>query len=349
MWYNNSWTYRIKITIDRTKVPSNQSNFPIFVDLSGLPTGFFNRVKSDGGDIRVTTSDGVTECPREIVSINTSSRIGELHFKAPSVSSASNSEFYIYYGNSSASEPAANATYGSQNVWDSNFLAVYHMDNANDSTSNIRHMTGVSSPTFTTGKMGNGAVLNNGPYFTIPGSSWLAIAEMHIQLWHKTSANSTQHFLIADNGGGGATVTFRVNTSTEAQFRTMTGGGTGLNINPTGLSSHADGNWHNWVGKWKRTDGSPNGSIFKDGSSIGTGNEATSTPDAASNNFYVGSYFNGSQYKIDGMLDELRISNLKRTDDWDTTVYNNQNSPATFYSISGEQGRSVGSMLQMFK
>ncbi len=40
----------------------------------------------------------------------------------------------MYYGNSGATEPAADSTYGSQNVWDADFKAVYHMVDATTST-----------------------------------------------------------------------------------------------------------------------------------------------------------------------------------------------------------------------
>ena len=75
---------------------------------------FFANVESaggdDGGDIRVTTSNGTTELPRQVVSIDVGSETGELHFEADSLSSTQPTDFYIYYGNVAASEPAASAT-----------------------------------------------------------------------------------------------------------------------------------------------------------------------------------------------------------------------------------------------
>jgi hypothetical protein len=38
-----------------------------------------------------------------------------------------------------------------------------------------------------------------------------------------------------------------------------------------------------------------------------------------------------------GLIDEVRISNIDRSDDWLTTEYNNQSSPGTFYSIATEE------------
>jgi len=116
-WYNANWDYRVKITIDNTQVGATLTNFPVYVDLSELPAGFHTNVnQTDARDIRVTRSDGETECAREVVSYTSATDIGELHFLANSISSSADTDFYIYYGNSSATEPAVDATYGSENV-----------------------------------------------------------------------------------------------------------------------------------------------------------------------------------------------------------------------------------------
>ncbi|HLN18804.1 MAG TPA: hypothetical protein VK255_01375, partial [Patescibacteria group bacterium] len=75
-WYNASWGYRVKVTVNAAQVPSTQTNFPVYVNLANLPAGFFSHVRSDGGDIRITKSDGTTELPREVVSINVGSTAG---------------------------------------------------------------------------------------------------------------------------------------------------------------------------------------------------------------------------------------------------------------------------------
>ena len=150
-WYNTSWEYRAKLTINSSEVDSTIANFPVYVNLADMPAGFWDNVKSDGGDIRVTQSDGTTECPVEIVAIDTGAETGELHFKANSLSSSADTDFYIYYGNASASLPAVTATYGRNAVW-SDYLAVFHLqETANndaggyiDSTGNGYDGTGAS-------------------------------------------------------------------------------------------------------------------------------------------------------------------------------------------------------------
>jgi hypothetical protein len=116
-WYNANWDYRVKITVQSSKVAATLTDFPVYVDLSDLPAGFFTNVDSAGDDIRVTQSDGTTECAFELVSINTGASTGGVWFMANSLNAASNTDFYIYYGNAAASAYAAGAAYGRNAVW----------------------------------------------------------------------------------------------------------------------------------------------------------------------------------------------------------------------------------------
>jgi len=59
MGWLTGWTYRKKITIDETKVDADLTNFPVLVKLTS--TNFdFSKARSDGYDIRFTSSDGTT-------------------------------------------------------------------------------------------------------------------------------------------------------------------------------------------------------------------------------------------------------------------------------------------------
>ena len=160
-WYNSAWSYRKKITVDFTKVDANQTDFPVYVNLADLGANFFASVESvggdDGGDIRVTQSDGVTELPREVVAIDTVALTGELHFEANSLSSTVNTDFYIYYGNAAATEPAASALYGSDAVWANGYVGVWHLHNDFLDSSFPNNNGTNSGSTNTGGKIGDGS------------------------------------------------------------------------------------------------------------------------------------------------------------------------------------------------
>lgn len=111
------------------------SNFPIFVDLSTLPSGFHSGVNANGTDIRVTKHDGITELPREVVFYDAATDTGELHFKGD-ITDTHDSDFYIYYNNPSAAEPAVTATYGRNNVWTGAKAIIHGTQNVLDSSGN---------------------------------------------------------------------------------------------------------------------------------------------------------------------------------------------------------------------
>lgn len=129
--FNPAWT-QFPIGIGVGAQTSTLSSFTLYIDLSLLSNIFWNYVKSDGGDIRVTTSSG-TEVPFELVGFNYSLKTGGLWTKVDLTTSPN--LFYIFFGNATASGYAPTDPYGSQNVW-SNYSDTYHLiTNSNDSAS----------------------------------------------------------------------------------------------------------------------------------------------------------------------------------------------------------------------
>ena len=126
-WFNTNWMLRVNITIQSSQITSTLTNFPVYVNLSDLGASFFSNSNTDCTDLRVTESDGTTETAREVVFCDTAADTGELHFLADSLSSSVDTVFWIYYNNSAAIEPAADSTFGSQNVWNIGYIALYHL------------------------------------------------------------------------------------------------------------------------------------------------------------------------------------------------------------------------------
>jgi len=127
-WLDINWQYRIKFTVDNTKIDSNLSDFPTLVKLS-VSNFDFSDAKSDGTDIRFTSSDGTTLLKFERERHDSINELAEYHVKVPSVVSATDTDFYMYFGNAVAAD-AEDAT----NVWDSDFLLVSHMIDVTTST-----------------------------------------------------------------------------------------------------------------------------------------------------------------------------------------------------------------------
>ena len=143
--YNEGrFEYRKQITISDSMTPGicsgNLSNFPVLVDTTNWPAADKNalRTVSNGGhvyspygyDIIFRASDGITQLDHEIERYNGTT--GELiaWVRIPTLIYNGNTTIYIYYGNAGITSATQNPT----GVWDTNYLAVYHMNQAPPST-----------------------------------------------------------------------------------------------------------------------------------------------------------------------------------------------------------------------
>ena len=136
---------------------STLSNFPVLVapDSSASWDNFWPRVTASGGDIRVYLDD-LTECAREVVSLDKTAMTGEIHVKVPSVAGVT--QIHIHVDGASA-DYAATDTYGRNAVW-SDYDGVYHLQ---DFTTEVTDSSGnqsagsYTSVTEATGQIGEGA------------------------------------------------------------------------------------------------------------------------------------------------------------------------------------------------
>ena len=354
-WYNASWNKRLALTITKSLVAGTVTNFPVYVNLADLPVAFFSNVRSDGGDIRVTRSDGITEVPIELVAISTGGKTGELHFKGD-LSAASTTTFYLYYSNATGTAYAANATYGSQNVWTNSYSGVYHLnqDPTNgspqilDSTSNARHASrtgAASSGRLVSAKIGNGLdFFGTGADYTIdfPTFALGSTSSYTYSAWFKTT--TTTNGTATDING--TYIADRVSSTTELtglkvvagkfahQYRYTDSSGLGALSASTSIATTS---WQYVV--WGR---SYNNSRFIYADAV-----LSTTTDTAGGLTPPLLRLGGHQLNTNytGLADELRISNATRTATWVTTEYNNQTNATGFYGASSEEQINDGRQL----
>ncbi|HVV39417.1 MAG TPA: DUF2341 domain-containing protein, partial [Candidatus Paceibacterota bacterium] len=309
-----------------------QTNFPVYVNLADLPATVWSTMRSDCGDIRITSSDGSTEVPREIVSCNNGSKTGELWFKAPSVSSGANTDFYIYYGNSGASDYATNATYGAQNVWTNGYVGVYHLKDGttlsgNDSTGNAN--TGsITGATAGTGQVDGAANLSGtSQYITIGNGSSLQITgDMTIQAWINPTDNANYNGIVGKTNANvpGPYDFYLVQTTGVPRF--FRGNGT--------VSTNVDGTTAVSSGVWSFIAVTMSGTSvthYLNANTNGSGTLSTTIADSGTSARIGSRADSATMFK--GSMDEVRISNTARSASWIQTEYNNQSSPSTFYYI----------------
>lgn len=350
-WYSTSWDHRVKIEINPTYVTSTLTNFPVYVDLSTLPADFHSNVNSDGGDIRVTTSDEITEVPREVVFYNSGTDTGELHFKASSISSSATTTFYIYYGNAGASDYAIDATYGAENVWTA-YLGVWHLHQGNSTTTNAfvdstsndfdATLTDANGSVGTgTGKLGadtnlpdfpgqiSDAMSTNVSVGALPDgtdtrtiSFWFSSDETSTALTaplirYSTNGSAGQNYKLFFEDGA---VSTEFNGHRSITPKTTLSTGTWYYVNsvvPAGSSSTGDVD--TYINSTNQTLTDESGSA----QTLNTGYANLSVAADGS----IGAF-------LDGRIDEVRIASTDLGSNWIASEYTNQNSPLTFYYVA---------------
>lgn len=165
MSWLSDWKKRIKITIDHTKIDSDLSNFPVLLKVTY--SAVFAELGVNSKKIAVTTSNGVTQNYVEIENWDNENTVAWLWTKVPTVVSGVDTDIYLYYDNSKADNTDYVGDIGSipaQDVWDSNFVGVWHMSQdpsggsgcIKDSTSNANH--GTPGGSMTSGDLVDGKV-----------------------------------------------------------------------------------------------------------------------------------------------------------------------------------------------
>jgi hypothetical protein len=337
-WLNSSWKYRVKVTVRATQVPSTLTDFPVYLDLNTLPPAFHAYVKTDGSDIRITTSTGNTEVPFEIVYYDSTADLGEIHFKAPSLSSSVDTDFYIYYGNAAASAYAVGATYGAYNVWTTS-SSVYHLNETNNTTANgyknakanSTHGTGTSMNLALTAntKVGKGATVDGiDDKITISSVFSMGNTNGTISAWfYMPGAVSSGAFIkVGTNANGyaigvGDTAFDNVGNKLIMIYDSVRW------IVTTQVITQG---WHFAV-MTVSAAGVP--SAYLDGTLVGT--YAGTNAIAPTTSSVIGGAVTGRNFS--GVLDEARYYNSPRTANWILAEYRNQNSPLTFYKVGVQE------------
>jgi hypothetical protein len=173
-WLSSDWWYRRNITIDHTKVPQDQTDFPVWVHLDSDNFNFA-RCMQNGYDVRFTDMNGVL-LPYEFEDWNPAGQTADIWVKAPMVSSVEDTLIFMYYGN-----PAATDGQDLADLWSNGFEAVWHFNRSlRDSTTHGFDLTGFNGPTYATGKIGGCINLDDA------SSQYAQVEEAVVNMWPLT-------------------------------------------------------------------------------------------------------------------------------------------------------------------
>ena len=343
----SGWRFFQRITIQSSEVPSDLTDFPVYVDLSDLGSTFFNEVQSGGEDIRVTLSDKSTLVPREVVTIDTGGQDGNLYFRADTLASGSDTDFYIWFGNASASAPAPTDPNGRNAVWSNGYHRVYHF--GDDPTNGVAlDSTGGADATIQDDGGGNPSRVLSGPtgaHWDVPENTYLKIPiatgvlDTSADPFTVQSINATDSDPVTQDDVYIASIqdangdTFPIYYS-DVNQNVRTWNGNGFDLFSWTVSKIEN------IALVHRSDESIE--AFRDGSSVATSSNYN-YPDAVSELWAMWS-LNGV---MKGRIYSWFLSGVSRTAGWTLTRNNNERGTSSFYStgaaeFNGFKGSGTG-------
>jgi MSHA biogenesis protein MshQ len=308
-WYNSSWQYRMNITISHAQFNSTLTNYPILVDLTR--SSLIGNAQTSGQDF-VFTDINNQKLDHQIEYYNSTTGHLTAWVRVPILSSSTDTTIFMYYGNSTVPDQQ-----NSTGVWDSNYLLVLHLNDGptqcNDSTINGNNGILSGNVTQAQGEIGNGYSFTGG----------------NVSLPKILSGSQTQFTFSAwINAQSGARYFISEWTNNQGAFLQVVGNSV-LQFYVNGMMVQKPvtlDQWHYVVGTYNGTALS----LWVDGGTPVS--VAASAPSWPNQNMTLGDR-SDNQRTFYGLIDEVRVSSIARSNDWINTEYLNQNNPSVFYII----------------
>ncbi|MBN2087194.1 hypothetical protein JW758_02500 [Candidatus Peregrinibacteria bacterium] len=329
------WEKYFEFTLESSYIPEDQSNFPVYLDLSQLGDSHQFWTDYDAttdNDLVITNADGSVRYPVEVVYIDETPtpNEGEIYFRVTDLDGDADSTFRIYYDNPSVSaQPSSTNTYGRNAVWSNSYLAVYHFqDNiasttVTDSTGSYNGTANINTSTFTKSDIFYGQGYDfSSDYINLGSDFTNSINTLTLSAWVESDDNTTKHNIISSKSSdewNAPGFNFM-----QRWWDIAIAGNSMANYNMT--STPVDRPLY-FAGTINKTGGTNNIALYEDDNDRG---DYSSAFTSSTGNIYIGSAANGTTDMYDGVIDEVRIASVVRSANWLLTVYNNMNAPDTF-------------------
>jgi hypothetical protein len=305
------------------------------------------KAQVDGDDILFMDDIGVANrLFHEIESYDSSNGDLVSWVEIPSLPSGVNTELYIYYGN-----PVCNSQEYPERVWDSNYVAVWHMEgnsytNFKDSTINNFHATNdVGNPSYQQpAKIGYGIefdgiddqiqICDDDKFSFCTSTRDLPCS---FEAWIKTDKPGTMVGKFTSGETGEWLFYIQPQPSNKCSLYLMDSIGDHCMYRRT----NADVTTNTWTYTAVTFDGGMNyQGILNylngiDDSGLGERRANYNHMRNKGEIVRIGMYSHITYF--DGVIDEIRISNVERSSYWIETSYKTMNDPSSFFSVGPEE------------
>ena len=334
-WWNFDWKYCKALRIDHTKVDADLTNFPVLVSIAS--SDFTTHAQPNGYDFVFTDSTNTTQYNHEIESYT--SATGELiaWVNVPLLSSTHDTVLYLYYGN-----PTCGNQQNIAGTWNSGYLMVHHMNGATftDLKDSSTHHWDVTSqggdPTYNQpGKIGKSVDFDptgSWDFLKVAGFRLPADSTYTVSAWvYVDGSFSSRRYLCEGSSGNGISLL----VWTDGQFKAVAGY-PDATYAYTYSTTKATGQ-PQWQYVCSRAD-----TVAEQLAISVNGVQESSTPltetiIAEPQGLNIGKPSDGTDmYYMNGRIDELRVSNVARSDAWIHTEYTMMSSPSSFLTVSNQ-------------
>lgn len=330
---------QIPVTISASLLDgtTDWTNYPLYIPLSTLGDPFWNRVRSDGGDIRVFTSasPATDTIPAHVLDFDKGNKKGVL-FTRITLDADADMTIYVRAGNPSATTLPADNANGQYATWASlyqgwsptiltNSTTVPSLNNAQTLTTGtynysgqsgklehtVGEFLGAASAAYYYAAVG-GVQVNYKANMTYVGWSLYTTLPSYITMVGHSSINTNNQWLWRMQSSN------TIYVKTTVANNALTGGWTGSN-----------NVWRHWA--FSNNNGTV--IVYNNGSaqSMSDGTTHASVDPVASASFYLGMQYNGATCYL--KLDMQFIFNSTLSADQILALYRNQNAPATYLTV----------------
>jgi hypothetical protein len=351
-WPHPSWASRKLLTVPAGTVASDLRSFPMLLDITDSDLSAL--AQEDGDDILFTDALG-SPLAHELELYNGARGHLIAWIKVPSLASASDTEVFMYFANSSCTSQARRTA-----VWDAHYLGVWHLADPAvneesgaahpDATSNANHAV-QNGNCRTPGKVGYGQDLGT----RARPSDFIEVAPL--------SGSEANHvtlscWLNSDDAGTRDVTADAVPHRCITQRRAFFSSRFAVGLEAAGTDTHLAAYWYSEAGAgivrtirsstilvahtWYHAAATWDGStvrLYLDGveeascadSTLAAGWDSSTSADRGG--FVIGGGAAQVDRTLDGSIDEARVSDIARDGAWIAASSDNQADPSGFVTV----------------